>query len=53
MSRALVNGTECTIYDFKCVEGKTIVYVVYPETEFSLIKFPVIAELIEVLYDEV
>lgn len=47
MSKAYVNGVECTIYDYTTIDGIMICRVRYPHYNILL---PVMAELIEVCY---
>ena len=47
MSKAYVNGVECSIYDFTTINGVMICRVKYPNYNILL---PVLAELIEVNY---
>lgn len=48
MTKAKVNGVECTVYDYNVVNGITICRVKYPNYNILL---PVLAELIEVVYE--
>lgn len=48
MTKAKVNGVECTIYDFMRVNGFTICRVAYSGFDKLL---PVLADLIEVDYE--
>ena len=49
MTKAKVNGVECTIYDYNVIEGVAICRVKYPNYNILL---PVLAELIEVSYGD-
>ena len=48
MTKAKVNGVECTVYDYNVIEGVTICRVKYSNYNILL---PVLAELIEVVYE--
>lgn len=48
MTKAFVNGVECTVYDYVTIDGIMICRVRYPNYNVLL---PVLATLIEVCYD--
>lgn len=48
MTKALVNGVECTVYGYNVIDGVAICRVKYPNYNILL---PVLAELIEVVYE--
>ena len=45
MSKAYVNGTPCTVYEYIQTDAGTVCIVAYPDYN---VKMPVLAELIEV-----